>query len=296
VTATAAYTLTQADVDRGYVANAAWPSATVPGGQPMNNPDPHANDPWTTPAGANLPSCQVAGCFVQKLNPAPQLTIDKSADPLPDGWAVAGMQVTYRFTVTNSGPVTMNAVSVNDYKFSGTGKLGTLTWTWPDAKNPGTLAPGQQASATAPYTLTAADTAAGWIANAAVPTGVSASGQSYAPSPAADPWTSPTDGTDPVCAKDLSGCVVTALPAPPKSEATKSTPKSPIEPQFSAPMMTRISEAVSIFLPPNFLIFYRLGLLLSLIFSNIHKKQILHRFLQTLRLFLINKTIFPRLN
>lgn len=76
----------------------------------------------------------------------------------------AGDGVQYTFTVTNAGGGTLTGVTVND-PMPG---LSALTYTWPGAS--GVLAPGQQVTATATYTLTQADVDAGTVANTATAT------------------------------------------------------------------------------------------------------------------------------
>ncbi|MGC3994264.1 MAG: GEVED domain-containing protein [Propionicimonas sp.] len=139
-TCTATYTLTQADVDAGHVANTATASGTAPRGSVVT-----ATDSLTTPVVA-----------------APVVTVDKQAG-VPTGDA-AGATITYTFLVQNTGNVTLHAVAVSDPK------VGTVTC--PAAS----LAPGASTTCTATYTLTQADVDAGHVANTATVSGTPPTG------------------------------------------------------------------------------------------------------------------------
>ncbi|WP_067248375.1 DUF7507 domain-containing protein [Microbacterium resistens] len=139
---TATYTVQQADVDAGSVTNTATATGTPPGGEPIES------EPSTTTTGAD---------------PAPSLSIVKTADTAV---LVAGETVTYTFTVTNTGNVTLADVTVLEGEFSGAGDLSAL-------KCPAdrTLVPGQQLVCTATYTVQQADVDAGSVTNTATATG-----------------------------------------------------------------------------------------------------------------------------
>ncbi len=139
----AAYTLTQADVDAGLVNNTATASGTPPSGA-----DVSATDSVTT--------------LVPR---SPGLTLDKSAGT-PSG-ATVGSTIDFEFLVTNRGNVTLSETAVTDEKL---GSLGCA---------PVTLAPGASTSCTASHTLTQDDVDSGHFANvasatAAPPTGLEA--------------------------------------------------------------------------------------------------------------------------
>ena len=147
-TATASYTLTQADVDAGTVANRATASATTPSGTAV-----------TTPASASA-----------AITAAPGIAVAKSA--VVGGTGRAGDTVTYRFDVSNTGTTTLTGVGVSD-PLSG---LSTISYgTWPSGTS-GTLAPGQTVRGTATYTITQADIDAGSIVNTATTTGTTPGG------------------------------------------------------------------------------------------------------------------------
>jgi hypothetical protein len=88
----------------------------------------------------------------------------KKADPTVVH--AAGDTVSYGFTVTNSGTVSLHDVAVTEKEFSGSGTLSAINC-------PGTtLAPHASLVCTATYRVTKQDVAAGVITNTAVATGV----------------------------------------------------------------------------------------------------------------------------
>src|SRR5699024_9447511 len=122
VTATAQYTMTQADADRGFVHN----TATVDGTPPPGSPDVELPPP--AEAIINLP-------------PAPGLSVDKTSRFTAD--AVVGETIDYSFAATNTGNVTLTGVSIDD-PLPG---LSSLAYDWPSKT--GVLAPGETVTATA---------------------------------------------------------------------------------------------------------------------------------------------------
>ncbi|MCW5254814.1 hypothetical protein IBX28_30805, partial [Streptomyces sp. SHP 1-2] len=100
VTCTAAYTVTQADVDQGSVKNTATATGTPPSGE----------TPVSPPSEVSVPQ-----------DPKPALTVVKSAGADTPAALVAGEEITYRFTVTNTGNVTLKDVKVKEGEFTGTG-------------------------------------------------------------------------------------------------------------------------------------------------------------------------------
>ena len=149
VTATATYTLTQADVDAGEVANVATATGTPPNGDPVENTDEEIVD---------VPS-------------APAIDLVKSGGLADGAQVVPGDVVEYEFTATNTGNVTLTGVSITD-PMEG---LSELVYTWPGEV--GVLAPGESVTATATYTLTAADIDRGDVVNNATVVGTPPGGQ-----------------------------------------------------------------------------------------------------------------------
>ncbi len=150
VTASATYVLTQADVDAGGVDNTATTAGTPPQGEDVTDTDDE-----------NVP---VAG--------DPRIQVVKTGGLAAGAAGVAGDVVTYEFTVTNTGNVTLNNVELDD-PMPG---LSSITFgTWPGAA--GTLAPGQTVTASATYVLTQADVNAGGVDNTVTTTGTPPSGE-----------------------------------------------------------------------------------------------------------------------
>ena len=168
-TCTASYTVTQADVDAGEVLNTATSHGTPPGGT-----TPTTSEPDEAVVPTELPTPQIA--VVKHA----QLTTDANGNALAD----PGDKITYTFTVTNVGNVTLHAVSVTDPKAGATTCAAT------------TLAP--QASttctATATYTVTQADVDHGSVDNTATAHGTPPTGAAVT---ATDTATVPTPSRDP---------------------------------------------------------------------------------------------------
>ncbi|MEV6125185.1 hypothetical protein AB0M23_32535, partial [Streptomyces sp. NPDC052077] len=149
VVCTAAYTVTQADVDAGSVTNSATATGTPPRGEPPVSPPSEV----TVPAPAE-----------------PALVLAKSASA---GKLVAGEEITYSFAVTNTGNVTVKDVTVDEGEFTGSGKLGAVDC----PAGAASLAPGKTVTCTAVYTVTQADVDAGSVENSATATGTPPSGE-----------------------------------------------------------------------------------------------------------------------
>ena len=139
-TCTATYTLTQADVDAGHVANTATATGTPPGGDPEE-----PEDSTDTP---------IAG--------EPSVSLTKTAGA-PSG-NTAGSTIEYSFLVTNTGNVTLTSVNVADPK------VGVVDCPVE------VLAPEASTTCTATYTLTQADVDAGEVVNTATASGTPPTG------------------------------------------------------------------------------------------------------------------------
>jgi uncharacterized repeat protein (TIGR01451 family)/gliding motility-associated-like protein len=140
-TVTAKHTLTQADLDRGTYSNQAGATGTDPSGNPVDKPK--SDDPDT-------PAPDDATVIV--IGEKPTLTLVKTG-------VFNGNQITYTFTVKNTGTVTLNPVTFSDAKLGINNRTIAVS---------GGLVPGATASATEVYTLTQADKDAGKVTNTAI--------------------------------------------------------------------------------------------------------------------------------
>lgn len=137
VVCSATYTISQLDVDAATLSNTAVATGEFDG-------DPVASDP----SSVQLPFPQTAG-----------IELAKRADVT--GYSAVGDAVGYTFRVTNSGNVSMSAVSIIEDEFSGSGTLSAVVCPVT------TLLPGQFTDCTASYSVTQADLDAGQLENAA---------------------------------------------------------------------------------------------------------------------------------
>lgn len=129
VTCTATYTITQADIDAGSIANV--------GTADSDQTEPQTDDALVTAE-------QIAA-----------LSLEKTADPA--AFDAPNATITYSYAVTNTGNITLTDVSVTD------DKLATVTC--PGGNPIPTLAPGSTVTCTATYATTQADVDAGRIDN-----------------------------------------------------------------------------------------------------------------------------------
>lgn len=140
VTCTASYDVTQDDLDAGEIANTAISTASAPAG---------VDDPESAPSTATV-----------AVTAAPAISLVKSVDSEAIG--AVGDTVSYVFTVTNEGNVTVDAIDIEETAFTGSGDDVVPTCT--DAP----LAPGDSVDCTATYEVTQADVNAGRVDNTAV--------------------------------------------------------------------------------------------------------------------------------
>ncbi|MFJ4225163.1 hypothetical protein ACIPYT_13100, partial [Microbacterium sp. NPDC089695] len=145
VTATATYTVTQSDIDAGSVRNVASASALAPGGDAVTGDSPES--------------------VVPTIGAAPSIDVEKTQVLAAGATGRPGDLVDFAFTIENTGNVTLRGVTLTDAQAG----LSGIRITWPGAE--GVLAPGQVATATATYALSAADVDAGRIASAAAAVG-----------------------------------------------------------------------------------------------------------------------------
>ncbi|PWD51682.1 hypothetical protein C8046_14535 [Serinibacter arcticus] len=150
VACTAGYVLTQADADAGGVSLTATASGTPSGGEAV---------------GSGPESVAVV------VTAAPALTLTATATPATI--AAAGEPVTFAFTVSNAGNVTLTDVDLTPGAFTGGGDLSAVAC--PAAAS--SLAPGDEVTCTTTTTSTQADLDAGGLAAGATATGTPPSGE-----------------------------------------------------------------------------------------------------------------------
>ncbi len=152
-TCNATYTTTQSDVDRGSLKNTGTATGTPPSGPPV-----------TATSSLCIPAVQ-----------APSISLLKTAD-VPTVSAV-GQIVTYTFTITNTGNVTLSDVDVTDAQAAPSldSSLGPITCTT-GTNGSITLAPGATDTCSATYTVTQADLTNNSITDTGTVTGQPPSG------------------------------------------------------------------------------------------------------------------------
>ena len=162
LTFTASYILTQDDINAGTVVNEATASATDPSGNPVTDASDSGNAADDTGADDDA--------TVTPLPVVSEIAFAKAVSALTDtngdGLLGAGDQVTYTFTVTNTGSATVSNLTVNDATIGLSNAVVT----------PSTLQPTEMGSVTATYILTLADVNAGNVENTATATGTDPNG------------------------------------------------------------------------------------------------------------------------
>ncbi|MCF6279166.1 MAG: Ig-like domain-containing protein [Flavobacteriaceae bacterium] len=159
-TATYVYTITQADIDAGEIVNTATASGTDPNGDPVSDTSDDPNDlNEDDPNNDGEPDDPT---ITDLTNPRVELEkVGTYADTDGNGVVNVGDIITYAFTVTNTGNVTINNLMIDDATIGVTG-LAVVS---------GTLLPGQTGIASYDYAITQADIDAGGITNTATVTG-----------------------------------------------------------------------------------------------------------------------------
>ena len=142
----ATYVITQSDINSGKVINQAVVTANVEIGNPISNLSDSDDNALT---GKNDPT-------VTPLKQLKQLTLIKGGTLV--GTGAVGDKIQYTFTVKNTGNVTVSNIDIDDLMISKT----------PIIVTPSQLIPGQSGTASATYTVTAADFAAGQVVNSAI--------------------------------------------------------------------------------------------------------------------------------
>lgn len=161
VTCTAAYVMTQADVDAGTLANTATATGSPPTGAAVTSPPDDA---------------------VVEIVSAPALSLVKTADEEAAANVEVGQTVEYSFLVTNTGNVTLDHIGIDEGAFTGSGELSAISC--PD--DPAALVPDASVTCTASYVVTQADVDAGEIDNTAVAVGTPPTGPAVSSDPSSE--------------------------------------------------------------------------------------------------------------
>jgi uncharacterized repeat protein (TIGR01451 family) len=184
-TCTASYTVTQADVDNGSIANSAVANGVAP--CPIQMPVDGGGAGVAAPVMEMCPVVSQSSTAVVTAKQVAGLSLDKVAgtpvDVNADGHVDAGDLIPYTFVVTNTGNVTLTGIAVSD------AMVGSVTC-------PSTaLLPGASMTCgPVSYQITAADVAAGQVVNTATVSG------------------SPPTGVTPPVGTDTTTTVTSAVP------------------------------------------------------------------------------------
>jgi gliding motility-associated-like protein/uncharacterized repeat protein (TIGR01451 family) len=155
---TANYTIKQADVDLGSITN----TAIASGFDGNFNKVSDISDQGDLKDGNDNPT-------IIKLTQSPIITLVKTAvfdDNNGDGFAQAGETITYTFTVTNTGTVTIRNIVIDD----------ALTNTANLSITPSNLIPNAIGTANVTYAITQADINLGNVTNTAIASGYDTNG------------------------------------------------------------------------------------------------------------------------
>ncbi|MGS2724963.1 beta strand repeat-containing protein, partial [Psychroserpens sp. BH13MA-6] len=191
---TATYAITQADIDAGVVTNQATASGNDPAGNSITDDSDDPSDPTSDddPTDTVIPQ-----------NPSMSLTKTSNLDLGADGVVSVGDVITYTYTISNTGDVTLFDLSVTEdaADFTGTGTLPTPVYVSGGADLDGDadledLAVGAGTIVyTATYAITQADIDAGVVTNQATANGNDPAGNSITDD--SDDPSDPTSDDDP---------------------------------------------------------------------------------------------------
>jgi uncharacterized repeat protein (TIGR01451 family) len=156
------YVVTQEDIDTGGVYNIAIATGDDPDGEEVEDEseDPTPLDPNDPEYDPECPDCTFTDL---PSNPGIQLLKEGTwIDTNNDGFAQVGETITYNFTVTNTGNVTIRTIVINDSRIG----VSNLVVT------PSTLLPGEMGTAVfSGYVVTQEDIDTGGVYNIAIATG-----------------------------------------------------------------------------------------------------------------------------
>jgi hypothetical protein len=158
------YTLTQTDIEAGWVNNTATTAGISPKGTIVTDTDT---------VDFEIPVEEDGGITEEEDPEDLKININKTAefnDGNNDAYAQEGENITYYFAVENTGNINLTNVNVTDQMF---------TPSEIEAPNgfSGTLLPGENVTYSINYTLTQTDIEAGWVNNTATTAGISPMGK-----------------------------------------------------------------------------------------------------------------------
>ncbi|TRW95863.1 DUF7507 domain-containing protein, partial [Flavobacterium gawalongense] len=188
------YTITQADIDAGFVYNLAKVSGTPPTGPDVTST---STDPTPCTTCPKDPEC--TGCTITPIPQTPDIAIVKTnnIDPGPNGCAIlkVGDLVTYTFTVTNEGNVSLHTITVLDPH---TG-LSPIALQSGDSNNNSILEVPETWIYTATYTVTQTDIDNGNITNQASVKGTAPDNTTIVTDKSGDSATEDGENVIPIC-------------------------------------------------------------------------------------------------
>ncbi|TAH03608.1 MAG: hypothetical protein EAZ15_02690 [Sphingobacteriales bacterium] len=196
LTSTSTYTITLADIIKGFVSN----KATANGTNVQNTPVSAESENGNT-TSVKDPACPT--CTITEIIKEPRISLIKTSvfnDTNGDTFAQVGETITYTFKVKNTGNVTINNITIND------AMLGMVNV----PINPTNLAPSQEGTYTVVYVLTQANIDAGKVSNTAVAKGF-------------DPSNNPVTDTSGTSVDNDSPTVIDIVPKPSLSLVKSST-------------------------------------------------------------------------
>ena len=216
-TFTAFYTITQKDINAGFVYNLATVSGTPPVGEPVTSTSTDPTPCVSCPVNPDCPAeTDCSNYTITPLNQTPSLVITKDGtyvDTNEDGITSIGDKVTYNFTVRNTGNVTLTNITIHDL-LPDIQILGGPIDLEPNAIDNNTF--------TAFYTIKQNDINTGFVYNLAIATGTPPLGEPVSAT-STDPTPCTSCPANPNCPAetDCSSYTITPLNQNPSLQVTK---------------------------------------------------------------------------
>ncbi|MFV5690374.1 beta strand repeat-containing protein, partial [Flavobacterium sp. ZT3R25] len=203
-TFSAVHTITQADINTGFVYNLATATGIPPSGPNVTDT---SSDPTPCTSCPVNPECP--DCTITPLTQTPSIAITKDGtyvDANNDGITNIGDTVIYNFAVANTGNVTLNNITVTDINAVVTvGPIASLT-----------VGTSDSTTFSAVHAITQADINTGFVNNLATATGTPPSGPNVT-----DTSSDPTPCTSCPVNPECPDCTITPLTQTPSIAITK---------------------------------------------------------------------------